>query len=97
MKRKQTLFEQKLIEKGWHLTAKTYKGKLAKRVEHYIYENEIDNFKFKLFLNAKRELVDSIKMECPYYYVGLHEMVVMNELFERVCNAINRMKESANE
>ena len=82
MKRKQTLLEKEIIEKGWVLKCKTYKGRFAKRVDNYIYENEIQGFKFKLYLNAKRTLMDKLEMECPYYSVGLQELVKMNEVFE---------------
>ena len=82
MKRKMTLLEQELVDKGWVLKCKTYKGRFAKRVDNYIYENEIQGFKFKLFLNAKRTLMDNLTMECHYYSVGLVELVKMNEVFE---------------
>ena len=82
MKRKMTLLEQELVDKGWVLKCKTYKGRFAKRVDNYIYENEIQGFKIKLFLNAKRTLMDNLTMECHYYSVGLVELVKMNEVFE---------------
>lgn len=104
MKRKITELESQLIDTGWCLTHKNYKGKLAKRIDTYVYKRLHNGFDFELYLNAKRDTIIELKIHNPYYYAGFYELSLLNETYEyvsselkRLCNFVNTMKESAND
>ena len=102
MKRKMTELERQLIDSGWCLTHKNYKGKLAKRIDTYVYKRLHNGFDFELYLNAKRDTIVELKIHNPYYYAGIHELSLLNETYEDVsselkclCSFVDTMKESA--
>ena len=84
MKRKITDLEKALIDSGWYLTHKNYKGKLARRIDTYVYQREYNGFNFELYLNAKRNGIVELKIKNPYYYAGIYELSLLNETFESV-------------
>lgn len=61
MKRKETLFEQKLIKNGWKLAYKGYDDKTSQKVVAYFYIKEFNFsdviFNFRVVLDNKREKV----------------------------------------
>lgn len=61
MKRKETLFEQKLIENGWKLAYKGYDVKTSQKIVAYFYNKVFTfldfNFTFRVVLDSKREKV----------------------------------------
>ena len=92
-----TIFERTLNLNGWVLKCKTYRGKLAKRVESYVYENDdYQGFKVRVVLNPKRNDILDIQIENPYYYVGVYESNVLWTIMEDLTNELHTMlKESA--
>ena len=61
MKRKETLFEQKLIKNGWKLAFKGYDDKTSQKIVTYFYIKEFNFsdviFHFRVVLDNKREKV----------------------------------------
>lgn len=102
MKRKETELETQLVASGWYLTHKNYKGRLAKRIDSYVYERDFNGFHFRLYLNPKRNEIRELKIENHYYYAGLYELSLLSETYEDLsnelkclCNLANTLVESS--
>lgn len=80
MKREITKLEKVLIEKGYKLECKTYKGKDRDRVDSYVYTREfnfsaptlvyVSSFTFVVLLNAKRNRIVSLYCKNDLSKVG---------------------------
>ena len=86
MKRTITELEQKLIDKGFKLHHKTYKGKHSQFVNSYIYVAMLDGVKVKVCLNAKRDTILNYTFENPIHseWYGETEISGLNVLLEIV-------------
>lgn len=66
MKRNITQLEEKLLNQGWKLTSKTYKGKESQLTECYVYSKiidfEYDEFCFEARLNCHRDKIIAYHM-----------------------------------
>ena len=63
MKRRITELEQKLLDRRFVLSHKTYCGSLSKRTEFYVYVGNISDFKVMVYLDYKREKLDHYVIE----------------------------------
>ena len=66
MKRHITDFESKLLNDGWKLLYKTYKGKDSQFVWTYVYGKVYEGHYFKIALDNKRETTIGIYIETPH-------------------------------
>ena len=83
-----TELEKQLVDSGWVLCYKTYIGKLAKRIDSYVYKRLHNGFDFELHLNAKRDKITELRIHNPYYYAGIYELSLLNETYEDVSNEL---------
>lgn len=93
MKRHITELEQKLIDSGWKLLYKTYKGKNSQFVWCYVYGKAYGNRCFKLALDQKRKTTKGIYIEnVPTDYLDIAQLKEINELFLSVSNEIHELE-----
>ena len=62
MKRRETLLEHKLIENGYKLVFKTYKGKKSEKVDNYVFSKLEGETEFIVCLNKDRN-----EITCYYF------------------------------
>lgn len=63
MKRNITELESKLLDNGWKLLYKTYKGKKSQFVWSYVYAKAYPDYNAKVILDAKRSKTLDIFIE----------------------------------
>lgn len=100
MKRKETLFEQKLIKNGWKLDHKTYCGKHSQKVNHYVYQKTYEIDKEKVFvancvLDKSRNVVLDIEIENTLHqFISTIDLLLLKGEHELVHKEIDRYFES---
>ena len=57
-RRKETLLERNLIEKGYRLSHKTYEGKYSEKVNNYVYKHDNGAVEYQVSLDRTREKID---------------------------------------
>lgn len=89
MKRHITKLEQKLIEYGFTLASKTYKGKDSKRTHNYVYVGEMENYRVVIYLDYKREKLDHFVIENTLpRYIGLENLDSMERVYREISTLI---------
>ena len=95
MKRKVTNLEQKLLDNGWKLVAKEYRGKYSQWTSCYVFEKVIslDNlpfcdYKFNVKLDKHRNSVVKIYIS-EIGYVDENELKSLSQAFEIVKDEIS--------
>ena len=89
MKRHITKLEEKLIEKGWYLTEKSYIGKYSQKVESYRYEKTFGHFMAKTYLDSKREnVLYTVISNMNVHYVGKYDIDLLEEYYETANNEV---------
>ena len=87
MKRKETLFEQKLIEKGWKLTHKGYDLKTSQKIDSYHYTKMFNfcdvSIIFRVMLDNKREKIKNL------YFFPQFVIAIDRETMELINKAFN--------
>lgn len=101
MKRKITELEQKLLDKGFRLTQKTYGGKHSQFVHEYIYVGEIvkDNEKERIeervfcevHLNQKKNHINCVYFENLTSYFSLVDLPLMENYLDLIRYATNEI------
>ena len=84
MKRKETLFEQKLIKYGWKLSYKGYDEKTSQKVVAYHYGKEFGLFDFRVVLDRKREKVLDIYFFTPFITINRETKKLIYDIFNQV-------------
>ena len=86
MKRKITLLEKNLLTKNYKLTGKTYTGKHSDKVESYIYEKQVNNTTYFVYLDKTREKISHYSFTNNFFKVfdngkieGLQEVLLYFE------------------
>lgn len=87
MKRHITELEQRLVDHGFMLSHKTYKGKDSKRTEFYVYKGIVENYCVVVCLDYKREKLNHYLIENHLpQYIGRENLDalerVYNEMFD---------------
>lgn len=87
MKRKITELENVIIEKGYRLTSKTYKGKESQFTDSYIYDNieqmnVLGSLFVELFLNKKRTKIEHIRFKLNTDILPIFPDTSTDELIE---------------
>ena len=95
MKRKTTILEQKLIDSGFSLSYKTYKGKNSKRTEFYVYNGIVENYCVVVYLDYKRENLDHYLIENHLpQYIGKENLEMLekvyNEMFDLLYGGVEQ-------
>ena len=90
MKRQITDFESKLLDNGWKLLYKTYKGKDSQFVWTYVYGKQFKDFYFKLSLDKKREHTVGIYIEnYRVDFLTLEQLQNLNSTYLELSNTIH--------
>jgi len=98
MKRKTTNLEQRLIENGFSLSHKTYKGKDKKRTEFYVYKGTLDNYTIRVYLDYKREKLDHYVIENTLPSLIVRENLdALERVYEHIFEMLYEHKEDTNE
>lgn len=95
MKRTITELENKLIEKGFRLSHKTYSGKHSQFVDEYVYIGLVRCFveekpyiiTTKVYLDSKRNTIKEIDM------INNFGNVVNDEILNLICNVYQQVKD----
>lgn len=89
MKRQVTEFESKLLDNGWKLLYKTYKGKDSQFVWTYVYGKQHKGHYFKLALDKKRKSTLGIYVETPKInFLSIEQIKDINESYLELSNHI---------
>lgn len=96
MKRKETILEQKLLENGYTLTGKRYKGKHSQLTECYEYSKkafitvneEIIETQFFIFIDSKRVSIYDHFFLCDFNAIGEIEIKQLNHINGVLMNEI---------
>ena len=100
MKRKETILEQKLLENGYTLTGKRYKGKHSQLTKHYEYCKDIvveyDNEKlsttFFILLDAKRnECVDYFFLCDMFKVIGSWDKKAIDTIYNQLVEEVSQV------
>ena len=88
MKRKETLFEQKLIKNGWKLTHKGYDLKTSQKVDSYHYTKmfilcDVATI-FRVMLDNKREKIKNLYFFPRFISIDRETMELINKAFNLV-------------
>ena len=88
MKRKETLFEQKLIENGWKLTHKGYDLKTSQKIDSYHYTKmfilcDVATI-FRVMLDNKREKIKNLYFFPRFISIDRETMELINKAFNLV-------------
>ena len=90
MKRQITDFESKLLDNGWKLLYKTYKGKDSQFVWTYVYGKQHKNHYFKLALDKKRKSTLGIYVENPKTdFLSIEQIKDINESYLELSNIVH--------
>lgn len=93
MKRHITEYEQKLINNGWKLIQKTYKGKYSQFVWTYVYLKSCDKFLCEVVLDKKREKTIGIYIEnYKNAFIGLEQLQELNKEYLEISNEIHLLE-----
>lgn len=88
MKRKETLFEQKLIENGWKLTHKGYDLKTSQKIDSYHYTKmfilcDVATI-FRVMLDNKREKIKNLYFFPRFISIDRETLELTNKAFNLV-------------
>ena len=91
--RKNTELETQLLEHGWKLVSKTYKGNRSERTGAYCYEKKLDiqveeeqsSFDAAVYLSSNRKRILDWKIK-------LEEPVISRNTWLRICEANRILK-----
>lgn len=93
MKRRTTEFEQKLIDNGWKLIYKTYRGKKSQFVWTYVYSKFHNGYLFKLAIDQKRIKTLNIYIEnATHEYLDLAQLQNMVERYNEILEEIHLLE-----
>lgn len=97
MKRKETILEQKLLENGYTLTGKKYKGKHSQLTKHYEYCKDIvfehQNAKifttFYILIDSKRNKVIDYYLRNFIVIVNKQNKVLLDQTYKLLVEEVS--------
>ena len=88
MKRKESLFETKLIENGWKLHSKRYCGKHSEKVLSYVYFKEYETLGHKVFGYVELRKWDlkvlNVMFDNPFCEIDYLTINAIKTLFDKI-------------
>ena len=90
MKRNITELESKLLDNGWKLLYKTYKGKKSQFVWSYVYAKAYPDYNAKLVLDAKRtKTLDLFVSNKPNEYLNVLDLQELEQRYDDLKRTID--------
>lgn len=94
MKRKTTKLEKKLLDNGFYLLEKTYKGTHSQFTHNYVYVGNVENCTVKVCLDIHREKVDNYTIENTLPQQLYHEHIdMLARVFSKMFDIIHNNQE----
>lgn len=88
MKRKESLFEKKLIERGWKLHSKRYYGKHSEKVLSYVYYKEFETLGHKVYGYVELRRWDlkvlNVMYDNPFCEIDYLTINAIKTLFDKI-------------